>query len=466
MSDHVVTLPDGTTLVALSRINPEEKDTLYWYEVESLLTTPKRYHRQIQGRQIYGTWDGNGNGIQDVWMSPTTGTLASKRIVHLDAFTDLQTEHMIDEAGWSPLPSGAPRLQGDLDSDGIEDVIVALSGNGIYQIFIVYGDRVSPWKDRSNKHIGDRKDFLPSPKCIAIGKLSGRTCFVLYQAKGAYEGFPVSHYWQLWELNQEDLNNHADSIRVTMLHERDMTDTPVNGGVCLFGEDEWWLFRSPTFDPTGLSARFTVDTSEIFPQAYDAPWSTEAKAHFAQRRWKTDPLPVQIDASRAFLVEWGTPRDANNQMALTLRLFRVVDITTVELELLGEMLLTKFNYVSGVYAASLVPDIDGDGLEDILVGHTAADTANGKETDRNYVDLFLTTQRTSVSVMDSGEQETEHDVPHPCVWSGAEALIYNALGEQVAVLPVQRNTLAPTDIEALPMQPLWGVVGDCVKRVR
>jgi hypothetical protein len=127
------------------------------------------------------------------------------------------------------------------------------------------------------------------------------------------------------------------------------------------------------------------------------------------------------------------------------------------------MTLSRFNYTSGVFAASLVPDIDGDGIEDILVGHTAADTANGKETIRRSVDLFLTTQRTSVSVLEEGEQE--HG-PLPCVWSGAEALIYNALGEQVAVLPVQRNTLAPSDIEALPMQPLWGVVGDCVRRVR
>ena len=135
----------------------------------------------------------------------------------------------------------------------------------------------------------------------------------------------------------------------------------------------------------------------------------------------------------------------------------------MEPELIAKGLLSEFNYIAVINASTLVPDMDGDGMEDVVLSHARTDTLNGSEVRTPYVDLFLTTHMTPVSVL---EEPVPIQGPRPCVWSGAEALIYNALGEQIAVLPVQRSTLAPSDIEALPMQPLWGVVGDCVKRVR
>ena len=54
MHRHLVTLPDGTTLVPLMRLVPAEKDTYYWYRLESLLTTPERWpiHCRQCGHQL------------------------------------------------------------------------------------------------------------------------------------------------------------------------------------------------------------------------------------------------------------------------------------------------------------------------------------------------------------------------------------------------------------------------------
>ena len=55
----------------------------------------------------------------------------------------------------------------------------------------------------------------------------------------------------------------------------------------------------------------------------------------------------------------------------------------------------------------------------------------------------------------------------PCDFDGTVVQVYNSLGEHIATLPLtSRGTLAPSQMDALPLQPLWAVTGDCVKRVR
>ena len=56
--------------------------------------------------------------------------------------------------------------------------------------------------------------------------------------------------------------------------------------------------------------------------------------------------------------------------------------------------------------------------------------------------------------------------PLACFRPSSLAIIYNALGEQVAILPVTNDAMAAFDLESLPMQPLWAVSGECVRRVR
>ncbi len=76
---------------------------------------------------------------------------------------------------------------------------------------------------------------------------------------------------------------------------------------------------------------------------------------------------------------------------------------------------------------------------------------------------------TFLSIMSDGLVSVDERLTaqRDCAWPGAIAIIYNVLGERIASLPVQANGhIAPSDLEALPMQPLWAVVGECVKRVR
>ena len=46
------------------------------------------------------------------------------------------------------------------------------------------------------------------------------------------------------------------------------------------------------------------------------------------------------------------------------------------------------------------------------------------------------------------------------------AIIYNVIGEQVAVVEVVNNTVAPFQLSSLPQQTLWAVQGECARRVR
>jgi hypothetical protein len=74
-------------------------------------------------------------------------------------------------------------------------------------------------------------------------------------------------------------------------------------------------------------------------------------------------------------------------------------------------------------------------------------------------DGVMTIPRPTVGVQ---EEHTEQ----PTLLPGDRAVVYNALGEMVAALPVIDGVLAPYDLSILPMQPLWAVSGGVVVRVR
>lgn len=47
MWEYPFSLPDGTQLIPLRSVNAKHKDSLYWYDVMSITTTPKMYVRQM-----------------------------------------------------------------------------------------------------------------------------------------------------------------------------------------------------------------------------------------------------------------------------------------------------------------------------------------------------------------------------------------------------------------------------------
>ena len=52
----------------------------------------------------------------------------------------------------------------------------------------------------------------------------------------------------------------------------------------------------------------------------------------------------------------------------------------MEPELVAKGLLSEFNYIAAINASTLVPDMDGDGMEDVVLSHAKTDTLNGQTT--------------------------------------------------------------------------------------
>ena len=66
-----------------------------------------------------------------------------------------------------------------------------------------------------------------------------------------------------------------------------------------------------------------------------------------------------------------------------------------------------------------------------------------------------------ISTLTSVEEERMVDTAIPdCRWSQDFARIYTVLGEHIATLPIENDgSIAPSQLEALPQQPLWAGVG-------
>ncbi len=476
LSPNVVTLPDGTSLVALRKFEPIRSDTFLFYSVASLLTDQQPWPVQLPlpVRNVYAVYESNGPGPSDVNFATE-----SKAYFAMDAFTPSQTlRPAYNEGGRAPaaVDGNAPMVayQGDLDGDGFQDVLSANQKESL--AYITYGDAQEPYlqwsaTERDPKASSDFRSTI-----MMVGRLSGRVCMVRLVFK--YDSWDAGYY-QLVELNPDDLAERRDTIRSTVLREIANPQRYWYGGKVLRADTVWHFFTNALTEDRP-SLKVTLDRVEIRPTVSDlnlggdGPW-------FGQRKRVTNWwYPVVMDADRPMAVQWNPPE------GLAARIYTCPNTDDAVVELFGEARLPGNNnsYRGGISSLVMIPDYDGDGIEDIVVEHGWLDTDTSSVV-RMYTSVFLTTHRQPVSVLPQEQTLPLSDTAHAidafrrgaswvapgagyCLQKASTGLLYLLDGSAVgtATARLEGADVVLDDTGRLPASAAWFVIGRCVLRLR
>jgi hypothetical protein len=469
---NIITLLDGTTLIPLTRVVPKQKDTLVFYSVESLLTDRKPWHQQLQGRLfLKGVFDGNGNGYPEAIF----GQVGLPSFFAIDMFSEnMTTEDLPREGGLSPFPEQTVEYRGNLDGDRYVDQIVATRDDQF--AWVVYGDSLRPLLDYSIVPANYQRANEWRARILAVGPLSGKMCMVQLAFKADDYDWG---YYQLLELNAEDLRARRDTIRTTLLNE------VANPGQYLFDSK---ILKADTvwhFFPGGLSAdvpslKVKLQSITIQPSASLVRMGDHSYWYGQGKVVGDWSFPVTMSANRLMVANMGVaPGDYQH----LLRLFLCSDDDNAELTVFADAYLpiasdSSWNVVS---AAALIQDNDGDGIEDLVVSHGWTDPETKEY--RRAVSIFLTTQIEPVSVDESvlnlekldastvlsaRRMENAWIVPDGarCVRRDL-APVYDLRGQKIATVRTEVNgdDVLLLDNGEITERPAWCVVGTCVIRL-
>jgi hypothetical protein len=314
------------------------------------------------------------------------------------------------------------------------------------------------------------------PRILAVGPLSGRMCMVQLAFKA--EDYDWGYY-QLLELNAEDLRARRDTIRTTLLNEVANPGQYMFSSKILKADTVWHFF------PGGLSAdvpslKVTLQgsviqsTNSVIRESDYSFWFGQGKLY---GEWN---YPVTMNAHRLIAVDRGVTPGANQRVV---RLFKCTNTDIAELTKFADAQLpiTRDSSRNTVGAAVLIPDQDGDGIEDVVVEHYWADPLTGKEL--NAVSIFLTSQIEPVSVddrvldldgLDASTYLTARRSDNALVVPQAARCVqrdlspvYDLQGQKIAMVRTEVNgdDVLLLDNGEITERPAWCVVGTCVIRL-
>lgn len=396
-----LTLPDSTHLIPLRWVNARGNDSLYWFDVESFLAAPEKYKRQQPNlKSINDVGDYDSDGRQDI----IGGTYSGTGLTVFSAFSD--TERIrAHEDGMLYVASGVEtRFLGDLDGDGLND---GYSWDGYSSPNIVYGHFNDPFIGLSFVAIRDSRNSmypdLPPAEVVALGTLDGIPCLVQ-----VYYSNPQEKYYELLELNREDLSARKDTIRTTV-NQRAYLPGHNYGAVVLRTPGVWWLFG---VDPNGSRDRgLKVSRSGMSVVTVPEYWRAYWDRYLGQGGENSESnFPRVIDADRPF-IRYDRPTNIIDSVGevryAALTLTRLKDPSTAEVEILGTAVPIKSQMLgSYLMACSVVDDIDNDGLHDMMVNYSYKPV--GATEELSSVNLYLTSQRPTVSVEMLEQNNTGH----------------------------------------------------------
>jgi hypothetical protein len=388
MQPYVLHTQGHPPLIPLSKaLEFPARDTFLFYAIPTLQTGAEVYGTLHGLRRIYRpVFDFSGNDLPDVIGSDTAGGGA----LLMDAYSTFERMRPPKlDGGFSPGDWSEPwAVVDDLDGDGVNDVLAP------HDPPIVYGDRSEPFTQ------GSTYSAIPT---------SSETRFVTY---GVLEG--VAYILSFWiterspnrfdykyvleELDSEDLRSRRDTVARRIV---DTLQVPSGdyGDVIITFDSLWHLpayWQSESPNTSLLVTRQGLEVAEVDPsfRSYDG-YSLVGDQNFGQWKFASQHV-VRIDGYRPFLHHDNDDVNAASRLRW-MELYRITDASVLRTELLGRMdLADGSTEVGGLRNACLVPDIDGDMIEDAMVYYVAADSATGKG--QEVVDLFLTTQRVITSV--------------------------------------------------------------------
>ncbi len=473
MWEFPLSLPDGTNLIGLRWVNQRNNDSLYWFEIKSLSSTPKMYERQTLGfRTILDVNDFDSDGYLDI-----AGIKVDNSATILWAAMS-EREHSRE-----PLPDRqsmaygvSNRYFGDVDKDGLYD---DYSAEGESAARIVWGDSTHPFTGPSYVQIIDNSNeiypTLPPTKVVAVGLLDGNPCIVQ-----SYQLMPESPpFYELHELNMEDLRARARKIRTTLLQKINVGENRRYGNVVLLGSGTWWLFSAYGNESGSYGLKVTAKSINL--EAVAKFWKGGWQQYFGQGGRNNDQnYPRVISEGRPFV-----RRDLQKKVIAGLgevqysvyTVARITDIASAEVEILGVAVPPDSQcYESYPERMTMVPDIDDDGINDFMV--TISHTVPGDKIHTRAVSLYLTSQRPVASSIDTEADTTRIVVDEGEWWrivdgescwttNSVSAQLFNISGAAIATL---KPTLNGTDIvidkpRDLSQQALWLRLGHCTFRL-
>jgi len=433
----LITADDGTYYLPSSpRVDP-------WLSLQQILGMPEPPSRPMPAITVRAIGDFNGNGKPDLLGLDTN----FRPLLILDVFTSEQSS---DSTITLALQGNSLQRVTvcDLDGDETEDVVInTTSGNR--STMVVFGSTTRPLQDTS---------YLKVQYLSRIGTLDGEAA-VFHWNWG--EGLRFDR------ISKTSLLQRPDTLELEPIVQE--VPQPVYTSLFAVGEQEWLAL--PAESESTLTNAYRSD--EITQRTANAFWSGINLDRFIGQRFPLlSGTPVTLDPERPFLImRRDTTLDPNrDSLELLLGdLYRFTDPRFGDVERIGTIALdSSLNFRTEVVCALITPDLDNDGLEDVLIQYRYARKGIdewGNDGIRHLVRIavYLTSQRPTVSVASGASRgETIH-----CELTGPRVGIYNVLGEHIATVALtEQGTIAPSDLEALPNQPLWAVSDGCVKRIR
>jgi hypothetical protein len=474
MSVFPLSLPDGSHLIPLRWVHQRKNDSTYWFDIKSIPTTPKMYERQTLGlRTIDDVNDYDSDGYLDL-----AGRKVDKSGILLwAALSDREHTRTPVPDRQSMAYGVTNRYFGDIDGDGLND---DYSAEGVNAARIVYGDSTYPFFGPSYVSLFDNSreiyPDLPPTKVALVGMLGGKPCIVQ-----SYQVLPdTPPYYELHELNMDDLRARAPKIRTRLLQKLNVGEDRFFGNVILRTPDVWWLFSVYGRDSSPNGMKVTPASMTFEPVS--GYWKGAESQYYGQGGGGGDnSYPRVIEGGRPFIrVDY---RRSESEEGDTVRhavftLARLLDAESATVEILGSgyPLQSQYHEASATNVV-MVPDVDDDGIDDFMVTLSYMDTQTKQY--QNSVALYLTSQCPVVSVkesvpipvmrvIDQGERWRIVDGMNCIDGVSTTARIYDINGAVVTTVTLN-VTGADVVIDKprdLSRQALWLRMGKCSVRLQ
>lgn len=444
----VVESTSGRVLANLIN-GPNAGPTPTYFDVKELLRDTIPYASIREFAPFTGT-DVNGSGTLD--QLTNLGSVMATGL--LDAFTGSQEQIDLVEMGVISDGAGPADVQVfDIDGDGLDDYIANFGS----EVRISYGDSSSPFAKQSIVKVQEGLTEQPQDRAVQMGMMQGAFCLL----KEVFEEIPgeTFSYLQLDVYSAEDITNRADTIR------RDSTQVKIDGfevgdGVALQGANHWHWWRAS--DNQDIHTSFLgielVDADPTFRNSDGTPFIADGILGQVRR---ADVAAGMVSLSRQILTVH-TALQQGGVYRPVLEMFDVLDEGSMRLQFVRSFVMDTSNQSTiGRISAKIVPDVGGDGMDDVVIGYFAGDALLNPVVDiclsegvvnSVYGDDAVRKSRvvaTSAGWMIHGHRETLMQ----------QAPLYDVQGRQIGMLAVQ----AGETIELRLQQPrphgfLWTTV--------
>ncbi len=473
MWEFPLSLPDGTHLIPLRWVNGRNNDSLYWFDIKSFITTPKKYERQtLNFKQISDINDFDSDGRMDLW----GGNYGGGGLTIFGVFSETERTRPHQTGIIYPNSNVNTRYFGDIDGDGLNDDFAA---EGESSVRIVYGDRVNPFVSPSYVELHDNSqeqypDLAPTT-VAAVGVLGGKPCIVQ-----VYQVLPeMPPYYELHELYIDDLKSRAAKIRTRLVQKFKVGEIRRYGHVVLRTPEIWWLFSSSGSDSNLNGLRITQ--TQISLEPVPVYWRGGYQQFFGQGGHRGDDnFPRVLDHDAPFVKETFQTRyveGVGDVRHSVFELARLTDPQKANVEVIGRGVPPDSQCIgTALLNTAVIPDMDGDSVNDFMVCYSY--TVAAPLLRQNSVSLYLTTSRPVVSVESNIAYSDAHIIDNGETWRiirnleclkepETTAVIFDLNGGVVATVSV---VVSGTDLilekpKSLSRQVLWLRLGSCTLRL-